>query len=410
MRGTCPRFFRSLANRVLPLLAFLLFPAIVALPLEAAEPSSRNLDSGWQFRAVGNTDKPGMTEWRPAQVPGVVHTDLLRNGLIPDPFDRDNEFRLQWIGQTDWEYQTTFQVDSAALGHDHVDLVFDGLDTFADVYLNDQAILSTDNMFRRWRVPAKALLKPGANTLRIAFHSAVEKMVPYVKSLPYVLPSISTNNFGNEDNIATAPYTRKAPYQYGWDWGPRFLTEGIWRPIRLETWDALRIENFHIHQQKITADIASITAEVEIEASRPTTATITLAHDEMSATRTADVTQTLQLDAGINHVSFPIRIVNPETVVPGWLRTTKSLSLFRLNSCWSRSRSSRGSENRTTFPRITPRFGSMGKEFRVCIEWYSRVRQRCRCYSVRQFSQPCDRGRPSQDSRGRSRRAHEYGA
>jgi len=190
------------------------------------------------------------------------------------------------------------------------------LDTFADVYLNDQAILSTDNMFRRWRIPAKALLKPGANTLRIAFYSAVEKMVPYVKSLPYVLPSISTNNFGNEDNIATAPYTRKAPYQYGWDWGPRFLTEGIWRPIRLETWDALRIENFHIHQQKITADIASITAEFEIEGSRPTTATIILAHDETSAPRTADGTQTLQLDAGINHVSFSIRISTPKLWYP----------------------------------------------------------------------------------------------
>src|ERR1700736_6623640 len=174
MRGTCPRLSRSLANRVLSLLAFLLFPAIVSLPLEAAEPSSQNLDSGWQFRAVGNTDKPGMTEWRPAQVPGVVHTDLLRNGLIPDPFDRDNEFHLQWIGLADWEYQTTFQIDAAAIARDHIDLVFDGLDTFADVYLNDQAMLHADNMFRQWRIPAKTALKPGVNTLRIVFHSAVE--------------------------------------------------------------------------------------------------------------------------------------------------------------------------------------------------------------------------------------------
>ena len=134
--------------------------------------------------------------------------------------------------------------------HEHLDLVFEGLDTFADVYLNEQAILHADNMFRRWRIPAKALLKPGSNTLRIVFHSAVEKMIPYVKSLPYILPSISTHNYGNEENIATAPYTRKAPYNYGWDWGPRFMTEGIWQPVRLETWDALRIENFHIHQQQ----------------------------------------------------------------------------------------------------------------------------------------------------------------
>ena len=286
------------------------------LPLQAAEPSSRILGSDWQFRAVGNTDRPELKEWHPAQVPGVVHTDLLRNGLIPDPFDRDNEFRLQWIGLSDWEYQTTFQIDAASLAHDHVDLVFAGLDTFADVYLNDQAILHADNMFRHWRVPAKTLLKPGPNSLRVVFHSAVEKMLPYVKSLPYVLPSISTHNFGNEENIATAPYTRKAPYQYGWDWGPRFMTEGIWQPVSLETWDALRIDSFHIHQQKITADTAVLTAEIDIEASRPTTASLAVAHDEMSGTQTTDGTETLQLDAGDNHVSFPIRVAAPKLWYP----------------------------------------------------------------------------------------------
>ena len=175
-------------------------------------------------------------------------------------------------------------MDAAALAREHIDLVFEGLDTFADVYLNDQAILHADNMFRRWRIPAKAALKPGANTLRIVFHSAVEKMLPYVKTLPYVLPSISTHNFGNEENIATAPYTRKAPYNYGWDWGPRFMTEGIWQPVRLETWDALRIENFHIHQQSISFELANVTAELDIEASRPTTATMALGHDEMAGT------------------------------------------------------------------------------------------------------------------------------
>jgi len=314
MRLTGLRLFRRLAAAVFSVVFF--FSLIGALPLIAAEPASRTLDSGWQFRAVGNTDNSDIKQWYPAQVPGVVHTDLLRNGLIPDPFDRDNEFRLQWVGLTDWEYQTTFQFDSAALGHDHVDLVFDGLDTFAEVYLNDQAILHADNMFRRWRIPAKPLLKPGQNTLRIVFHSAITKMLPYVKSLPYVLPSISTHNFGNEENIATAPYTRKAPYNYGWDWGPRFMTEGIWQPVRLETWDALRVDNFHIQQQKITNDAASVTADLDIEAAKPATATLALAHDELSGAQTNDGTQTLQLDAGMNHVSFPIRIAKPKLWYP----------------------------------------------------------------------------------------------
>jgi beta-mannosidase len=294
---------------------FLLF-CFVALPLQAAEPSSRNLHSNWQFRAIANTDRADVKQWHPAQVPGAVQTDLLRAALIPDPFDRDNEFHLQWIGLADWEYQTTFQIDNAALAHDHIDLVFEGLDTFADVYLNDRPILHADNMFRRWRIPAKALLKVGPNMLRIVFHSAIEKILPHVKTLPYVLPSVSTNNSGNEENIATAPYTRKAPYNYGWDWGPRFMTEGIWQPVRLETWDVLRIDNFHIHQQSITPDLATATAELEIEAGRPTTATLTLTHDEMSGPQAADGTQTLQLNPGINHVSIPLRITSPNLWYP----------------------------------------------------------------------------------------------
>jgi beta-mannosidase len=308
--------FHSLVATMFFFSACLLFCSLAVSRVHAAEPASRNLDTGWQFRAVANADRADVKEWHPAQVPGVVQTDLLNSKLIPDPFDRDNEFHLQWVGLADWEYQTTFQVDAAALGHEHVDFVFEGLDTFADVYLNDQAILHADNMFRTWRIPAKAALKPGANTLRIVFHSAVEKMIPHVKTLPYILPSISTHNYGNEENIATAPYTRKAPYNYGWDWGPRFMTEGIWKEVRLETWDALRIENFHIHQQSITADLANVTAELDIAASRITTATLVLGHDEMAGAQTADGGQTLQLNAGMNHVSFPLRIVAPKLWYP----------------------------------------------------------------------------------------------
>jgi beta-mannosidase len=175
--------------------------------LEAAQPTSRVIDSGWEFRAISNTDRADVKEWHPAQVPGVVQTDLLRNRLIAEPFLQDNEFKLQWIGLTDWEYRTQLPVDAATLAHSHVDLVFEGLDTFADVYVNDNAVLHTDNMFRRWSVPAKALLRPGNNSLRIVFHSAVTRMLLYVKSLAYVLPAISTMNGGNEEDVPTAPYT-----------------------------------------------------------------------------------------------------------------------------------------------------------------------------------------------------------
>jgi beta-mannosidase len=306
---------RSLNRVTFYLLVLALCSALVS-STKAAEPTSRRLDSVWEFRVVGDTDRADIKEWHPAKVPGVVQTDLLQNHLIPDPFYQDNEFRLQWIGLLDWEYRTTFSVEPATLAREHVDLVFDGLDTFADVYVNDQAALHADNMFRRWRISAKPLLKSGSNTLRVVFHSAVETMLPYVKSLPYTVSAISTMNGGNELNIPTAPYTRKAPYQYGWDWGPRFVTEGIWQPVRLETWDALRIENFHIHQRRITAESATLTAELEIEASRPATVSVTFGHDNLSGGQTSDGTETVQLDAGMNQVAFPFHIAGPKLWYP----------------------------------------------------------------------------------------------
>ncbi|MGB8889693.1 MAG: glycoside hydrolase family 2 protein [Candidatus Korobacteraceae bacterium] len=289
----------------------------LVMPLQASQPTVQELNSGWEFRALNATDHPEVKDWHAAQVPGVVQTDLLAGKIIPDPFYGDNEARLQWIGLTDWEYRTTFQVDAAILQHEHVDLIFDGLDTFAEVFLNEQSVLTTDNMFRRWRVSARPLLKLGPNTLRIVFHSPITFMIPKVKALPYILPSVSTVNAGNEDNVATAPYTRKAPYQYGWDWGPRYLTIGIWKPVWLESWDSARIDNFYIHQLKITKDMAELAAEVEIESSQPATATVTISHNQsVGGALTTAATQVVQLDKGQNRVSIPLRIISPRLWYP----------------------------------------------------------------------------------------------
>ncbi len=283
----------------------------------AAQATSRGLEAKWEFRAISKTDRAELQDWHPAQVPGVVQTDLLKNGLIPDPFYQDNDTKLQWIGLTDWEYRTTFEADAETLGHDHVDLVFEGLDTYADVYVNDQAVLHADNMFRRWRVPVKGILKSGPNNLRVVFHSPIESMIPKVKALPYILPAISTAiNTGNEENIATSPYTRKAPYQYGWDWGPRYVTEGIWRPIRVETWDALRIENFHVQQETITKTDAAVNAEFNIEAGRGTPASLEVTYGPLAGTAFPAVRQSVQLVPGLNRISVPIHIANPKLWYP----------------------------------------------------------------------------------------------
>jgi len=110
------------------------------------------IHTGWQFREVGKTD------WHSATVPGCVHTDLLHNKLIDDPFYRDNEKKQQWIEKKDWEYTATFEVPAKILERERVELVFEGLDTYAKVYLNEQLLLNADNMFRTWRVDSKQLL------------------------------------------------------------------------------------------------------------------------------------------------------------------------------------------------------------------------------------------------------------
>src|SRR5579862_5073115 len=317
------------------LVGLALFLLGVVASLYAAEPESRLLNAGWEFRAVNAAAHPEAAAWHAAQVPGVVQTDLLAAHLIADPFSGDNESRLQWIGLADWEYRTTFQVDAATLEREHVDLVFDGLDTFAEIFLNDQQVLTADNMFRSWRVSVRPLLKPGPNTLRILFHSPVTSMIPKVKALPYILPSVSTVNEGNEENVATAPYTRKAAYQYGWDWGPRFLTIGIWKPVRLEIWDSARVANFHIQQRKITQDVAELSAELDIEASRSMLASVAINYAGVEFSNPSEpkgrtrrpgekgddaagpvVQQAIRLDPVTNHISIPLRIDSPKLWYP----------------------------------------------------------------------------------------------
>src|SRR5438445_1045993 len=242
----------------------LLIPILALLTLAAgpaqSQIRSRPLDlsnirmpllTGWQFREAGKDN------WYSASVPGCVHTDLLNNKLIDDPFYRDNEKKLQWIGKTDWEYPTTFNITAEVLARKSVELVFEGLDTYANVFLNDEPLISTANMFRSWRVDAKSLAKLGVNTLRIRFRSPINEVLPIMAKMDYELPA------GNDQGEKTSPYTRKAPYQYGWDWGPRLVTSGIWRPVFLEAWSNARLADLHILPRHIDADIANLTAEVE---------------------------------------------------------------------------------------------------------------------------------------------------
>ncbi len=277
---------------------------LVALSLQLLvsscnEPSGRStieLDRGWEFRRAAEG------AWRGASVPGCVHTDLLAAGIINDPFFGTNEKDLQWIEKEDWEYRVVFDAAPAFLARDHIEIDFEGLDTYADVFLNDSLLFRADNMFREWKAPCAGVLRDKHNELRVYFHSPVNAVRARWDSLGRELPG------------GARVLTRKAAYQYGWDWAPRFVTSGIWRPVRLRAWDAAIIADLRIVQKRVTGESAELAAVFEIDASTRMHVVLSVfLEDRIVASAGAE------LVPGTNVVSIDFYLSKPELWWPNGL-------------------------------------------------------------------------------------------
>lgn len=237
----------------------------------------KNLHEGWKFRQAR------LTNWYPATVPGVVHTDLLQNKIIEDPFFRLNERGLQWIDKEDWVYETCFTLAAGMMRKENMELVFEGLDTYADVYLNDECILKADNMFRRWSIPVRQYIREENNILKVYFHSPVKIDVPKWDALPYQYPaSNDQSENGGLFNKKISIFARKAGYHYGWDWGPRLVTSGIWRPVYIRAWSDLRINDVFIEQKEVGAGRAVIAGHVELDADKDMNGVLVTITDEVT--------------------------------------------------------------------------------------------------------------------------------
>jgi beta-mannosidase len=281
--------------------ALLRVVSALADPVPQNGVATRTLADGWQFREAGSGD------WLKAAVPGTVHTDLLAAGKIPDPFYRTNERDLQWIDKKDWEYCTTLDIDAATLAHEHVELVFLGLDTFADVFVNDALVLKADNMFRRWTVDIKAQVKPGTNELRIVLRSPVQEGLKRLAAHGYPLPAVvDWSEIGGLGDKHVSMFVRKAGYHFGWDWGPRFVTSGIWRPVELRAWSGVRIDDLAIVQNSVTAHEARVTAVFEILADAAGPAVV-----EIAAAPAITARQTIDLKPGLNVARLNLTIAKP---------------------------------------------------------------------------------------------------
>lgn len=213
-----------------------------------------SLNGQWQFR------QHGKDRWLPAQVPGCNFSDLVANDIIKDPFYRDHEHQLQWIEQENWHYRKVFEVNAELFEQDAIELVMDGLDTYCTIYLNGVLIFESKNMFVGHRISCKEQLVVGNNEIRIEFHSPIVKTLPKYIDNGFTYPA---ENDKSSERLSV--YTRKAPYHFGWDWGPRFVTSGIWRDIKLVATNKARIDNVYVKQELVSEQLAKLTFQISLQ-------------------------------------------------------------------------------------------------------------------------------------------------
>ncbi|UBV44455.1 hypothetical protein LAJ19_16855 (plasmid) [Deinococcus taeanensis] len=203
----------------------------------------------WEFKPREATqalhdDFRSSSGWRSATVPGTVQQDLLRHGVIQDPYYGLNEREVQWVGTTDWLYRGTLTVEAGVLAAPHLQLTFEGLDTVSTVFLNGERVLQGDNMFTAHTVDVKGLLQPGENTVWVLFESPLT-----VGRGREAQGGVRAAWNGDTSRL----YLRKAQYHYGWDWGPVILTAGIWKAVRLNAY-SVHLSEVHVPAE-VTPDL-----------------------------------------------------------------------------------------------------------------------------------------------------------
>ncbi|HEX9615761.1 MAG TPA: hypothetical protein VGA55_09635, partial [Bacteroidota bacterium] len=223
-----------------------------------------DLNGQWAFKAVDRyrtlpVKKRSVKAWMKATVPGTVHTDLIANGEIPDPFYRTNELDVQWVESVQWQYRREFEVSSRFLEQQSVQLVAEGLDTYARVLINGHLVGETANMFVEHRFDAKRWLRAGTNVLEVLFDSPTFRAMKQEKKHGRLKVALEPHRV----------YVRKAQYSFGWDWGPKLVTSGIWRTIALEGSSRGRIRNPRVKVVSATGKAATLEISAEIERAVP---------------------------------------------------------------------------------------------------------------------------------------------
>ncbi|MBQ4087171.1 MAG: hypothetical protein IJC78_02860 [Clostridia bacterium] len=200
------------------------------------------LNGSWILKG---TDEKGSPITLPVTVPGCVHTDLWEHGYIKDLYYRDNSKYYGWIEDRNFTYERTFLVEQA---EKHAYLEFDGLDTYCDIFLNGVKVGEAENMFIPYAFPVDGVLKNGENTLRVEFRSPIAEVADRPP-----LPGVFTTE---------RLHTRRMQCTYGWDWVDRFVTQGIFRDVRLTFRKPNEIDNVYVFTKRITPYAAQVKIEI----------------------------------------------------------------------------------------------------------------------------------------------------
>ena len=230
----------------------------------------------------------------PVKVPSVVQQNLYEAALIPHPYHGIVENDLLWISDHPWTYVTTFEADPRLLDKDRVEIVFEGIDTYASVTLNGQKLFDADNQFRTWRQDVKSLLKAKDNRLEVYF--------PRYDSIQSVLYEQHQPRLPERYAV-----TRKAPYQHGWDWAPKYKNVGLWKPVKLTAWSEARIENAYVVTKSVDAGKALLALHLDVNstAARDVSVTIKSKNDMLCSV-------SFSLEPGSQHKVFDFEVDNPK--------------------------------------------------------------------------------------------------
>ncbi len=174
--------------------------------------------------------------WLEAGTHHSVQQVLIETGELPDPFVEENEALFQWIEKYDWEFQANVSINQSQLNQEFIEIEFPGIDTYASVYLNGKLIIQAENAFHPYRFQIKDLVQLGDNNVRVVFTSPVNYHRQAFKDRGTKLPA--PNDVGE---IAVSSMSRKAQYQFGWDWAPRINTMGFLKPVQIHAYNHNRV-------------------------------------------------------------------------------------------------------------------------------------------------------------------------